>query len=250
MYVHINQHVFRFFSHRHIMSNICSDCFLCNQSTPLPQAGLTLLISIVAAYGHLPVLQIDTTPTSADQKMLPLSSLRSTTPTTSRHCSCSLLHPLLWNTYAASTAADIYICNIYCCGLYMLHPLLWNIFATSTAVEYVCCIHCCGIYMLHPLWWNTYATSTAVDYICCTHCCGIYLQHPLLWNVFCIHCCGIYMLHPLWWIYGLHPLPWIIRQLSTTSVVSSIVHGCGPVLDFHCCGSGQPAIPVTDSSVI
>jgi len=155
------------------------------------------------------------------------------------------------------------ICCIHCCGhLYMLHLLLLTIYAASIAVEYICYIHCGGIYMLHPLLWTfIYTTSTAVDYICCIHCCGIYMQHSLLWNMFSastaveyrcyIHCGGIVdMLHPLLWIYGLHPLPWIIRQLTTTSVVSSNVHGRGPVLDFHCCGSGQPAVPVTDSTVI
>jgi len=46
------------------MSNTCL-----THPFPLPQAGLIVLalpISIVAAYGHLPMLQIDTTPTGAD----------------------------------------------------------------------------------------------------------------------------------------------------------------------------------------
>jgi len=111
---------------------------------------------------------------------------------------------------------------------------------TSTAVEYICYIHCCGhLYTQHPLLWTTYAASTAVECICNIHCCGICLLPRLLWN--------IYMLHPLLWIYGLHPL---LCQLTTTSVVSSNVHGRGPVLDFHFCESGQLAVPVTDSTVI
>jgi len=103
-----------------------------------------------------------------------------------------LLHPLLWNTYAASTVADIYICNIHCCGLHMLHPLLWNIYATSTAVEYVCFIHCCGIYlcyihcggiyMLHPLLWNIRAAPTAVDYLSVHHHFRGGLQCPRPWT--------------------------------------------------------------------
>jgi len=137
--------------------------FLCSQSTPLPQAGLIVLalpISIVAAYGHLPMLQTDTTPL----KMVPLSSLHSTTPTTLYHTQTLQL------LFIASTSVEciccIYCCRLYsiccihCCGIYMQHP------------EYVCCIDCCGIYMLHPLWWNIYAASTAVECICCIHCRG------------------------------------------------------------------------------
>jgi len=51
------------------MSNTCSKCFYVVNPPPLSQAGLIVLalpISIVAAYGHLPLLQIDTTPTGAD----------------------------------------------------------------------------------------------------------------------------------------------------------------------------------------
>jgi len=146
-------------------------------------------------------------------KMLPLSSLRSTTPTTSRHCSCSLLHPLWWNTYAASTAVDIYICNIYCC--------LWTIYAASIAVEYICNIHCCGICLLHPLLWNTYAASTAMDiYIC-----NIYAAVEYICNIHCcIHCYGIYMLHPLWWNSGYATSTAVDIWAASTAVDYSSAH--------------------------
>ena len=99
----------------------------------------------------------------------------------------------------------------------LLHLIYQSVDIASTAVD-----NCC----IHLLW--IYAASNCCEYTATT---AVVHPKPSLWYV--VHCCEYH-----------------VASTSYSCTWTYCCHGCGPVLDFHCCGSVQSTLPATDSSVI
>jgi len=106
----------------------------------------------------------------------------------------------------------------------LLHLIYQSVDIASTAVD-----NCC----IHLLW--IYAASNRCEYTAAT----AVVFCPLLWIS-----CRIY------WLCMDILLPWLWILCCIHLLWTYCCHCCGPLLDFHCCGSVQSTLPATDSSVI
>ena len=98
-------------------------------------------------------------------------------------CSYITYHVCTAFLYFRRRYADMYICSMYSCTVYLQHVLLYRISAACTPVLYICSMYSCTVYLQHVLLYCISAACTPVLYICSMYSCTVYLQHVLLYRI-------------------------------------------------------------------